>query len=228
MMRMGRSTLRAFGLLIGPAMALVIALFAGGCGEQAAVSDASAPAGESAGANLPQPTQSSYDIEAMMKAMASTLQAEEPILRKALESMDSLDAADHQAYRDAMREQGKLARQIEAMLRENPTWIESTCGWFASVAKPAHDEVVSLRIRLMKTKDPESRANRYVMLQLGALGSTDAMREMLEWQAKSPGSPENLTVMCIKFGHIKGDGGSEAVRMPRDLGLLRSCRSGLA
>jgi hypothetical protein len=128
MVCMGRSTLRAFGLLIGPAMALVIALFAGGCGEEAAVSDASTPTVESDAADRAQPTQSSYDIEAMMKSLASTLQGEEPILRKALESMDSL---------------------------------------------------------------------------------ADAMREVLEWQAKSPGSPENLTVMRIKFGHIKGDRGAK-------------------
>jgi hypothetical protein len=189
-------------------IATLLAALAGGCGDGQSGNNAasSAPTTENVAANQSGASQSSNDVESIMQATASALQREETVLRKAVESMASVDDADRKAYSEVMQQQGKLASQVEALLRDHPTWAESVCGWFGSVVKPAHDRVVPLRVRLMKTTDPGSQVNRYIALNQQSLGSSDKMRELLAWRTNSPGAPENLYVMCIKFGYLKDDG----------------------
>lgn len=148
-------------------------------------------------------------LPGIARDIADAIRAEGEVLRKALQSFDSITDADRQAYWSVLTKQRELADEMQALMTANPTWTESICEWYASQIQPADEEVIRMRNALNDRYDSgETRSNGTqrsdgAQLLMDAAGSADAARSHIQHLHDHPGSPTSLHIMCVKFGHIE-------------------------
>lgn len=158
--------------------------------------------GTSAVPNQPTASAQQLDLEATMKAYAKTLETEAAILRIELDPNQQAGEVEAQQLWAVLQQRLRRADEIEAMLKENPTWAQSVCQWYNAQLREPAVEVARLQNQISSRDGDTPQPNGFARLLKQGAGSADAAREYLKTMSDHPGEPTNLHIMCVKFGSV--------------------------